>query len=531
MTKLKNLLRCYVAGMGIKSIASAFHLSRNTVRKYVRKYQESGMTPEQMLSLSEEKLRELFLEGSIRNRRPSPRMEVLEALIPDYVKRLSHRGVTIKSLHDEYLREHPDGYKYTNFKQAIRRYRYQAKAIGHVEHLAGDQMYIDFAGDKLKVVDAETSDVRSVEVFVAILPCSHYTYCEAVWSQKKEDLIAACENALHFFGGAPMAIVPDNLKAAVTKSDRNEPIINEDFAGMAEFYEMAVFPARARRPKDKALVENAVKLMYRSVYADIEGLTFNDLRSLNEAIRTSLEAFNDRKMSGRGQSRREMFEEVEKDFLQPLPAVRYQMKARKTVTVMRNSYVMLFKHQYSVPEQYIGKRVDIIYDADTLEIFYGMKLVTIHHRDDTPYGYTQKESHGLPGRHGSYEKDLEEIYKRASEVDNILLTYLKEVTAQKKYLPQAFRTCRGIMSLEQKYGLRRLVAACACASEGKLYGLNEVKGILERGDDTSFMQMEDGIAEDIPEHRPVQHKNIRGREYYSTQPLNNKTENDNGYKQ
>ena len=153
------------------------------------------------------------------------------------------------------------------------------------------------------------------------------------------------------------------------------------------------------------------------------------------------------------------------------------------------------------------------------------------HRDDTPYGYTQKESHGLPGRHGSYEKDLEEIYKRASEVDNILLTYLKEVTAQKKYLPQAFRTCRGIMSLEQKYGLRRLVAACACASEGKLYGLNEVKGILERGDDTSFMQMEDGIAEDIPEHRPVQHKNIRGREYYSTQPLNNKTENDNGYKQ
>ena len=300
-------MRCYVAGMGIKSIASAFHLSRNTVRKYVRKYQESGMTPEQMLSLSEEKLRELFLEGSIRNRRPSPRMEVLEALIPDYVKRLSHRGVTIKSLHDEYLREHPDGYKYTNFKQAIRRYRYQAKAIGHVEHLAGDQMYIDFAGDKLKVVDAETSDVRSVEVFVAILPCSHYTYCEAVWSQKKEDLITACENALHFFGGAPMAIVPDNLKAAVTKSDRNEPIINEDFAGMAEFYEMAVFPARARRPKDKALVENAVKLMYRSVYADIEGLTFNDLKSLNEAIRTSLEAFNDRKMSGRGQSRRELF--------------------------------------------------------------------------------------------------------------------------------------------------------------------------------------------------------------------------------
>ena len=530
MTKLKNLLRCYVAGMGIKSIACAFHVSRNTVRKYVRKYQESGLTPEQLLSLSEEKLRELFVEGVRRGRKTSPRMEVLEALIPDYVKRLSHRGVSIKSLHEEYLREHPDGYLYSNFKRAVRQYRYQTKAVGHVEHLAGDQMYIDFAGDKLEVVDAETGEVRGVEVFVAILPCSHYTYCEAVWSQKKEDLITACENALHFFGGAPMAVVPDNLKAAVTKSDRNEPVINEDFAALAEFYEMAVFPARARRPKDKALVENAVKLMYRSVYADIEGLTFHDLASLNEAIRKSLEAFNDRKMSGRRHSRRELFEQTEKDFLHPLPAVRYQMKARKTATVMRNSYVMLFKHHYSVPKQYIGKRVDIIYDADTLEIFHGMKLVTIHHRDDTPYGYTQKESHGLPGRHGSYEKDLEEIYQRAAAVDNILLTYLKEVNAQKKYLPQAFRTCRGILSLEQKYGLQRLVAACACASEGRLYGLNEVKGILERGDDADFMPADADSDDGVIYHRPVQHKNIRGRDYYSNKPLNDNTENENGNK-
>ena len=110
---------------------------------------------------------------------------------------------------------------------------------------------------------------------------SHYTYCEAVWSQRKEDLIAACENALHFFGGVPMAIVPDNLKSAVTRSDRNEPIINEGFAAFDEFHDMAVFPAKVRRPKDKALVENAVKLMYRSVYVDIEGMVFHDLASLN----------------------------------------------------------------------------------------------------------------------------------------------------------------------------------------------------------------------------------------------------------
>lgn len=511
-------------GMGIKSIASAFHISRNTVRKYVRRYQESGLSLDQLVSMPEDKLQEMLADAGSRVRTVPPRMEALGALIPDYAKRLGKRGVTVKSLHGEYLREHPDGYRYTAFKQAIRQYRGCVKVVGHVEHHAGDQMYVDYAGDRLEVVDAETGEMRPVEVFVAILPCSHYTYCEAVWSQRKEDFIHACENALRFFGGAPAAIVPDNLKAAVTHSDRNEPVINEDFAGMAEFYGMAVFPARARRPKDKALVENAVKLMYRTVYADIGGMVFHDMESLNAAIRESLEVFNSRRMSGRRQSRRELFEDTEKDFLRPLPEGRYQMKLHKTATVMRNSYVTLEKHHYSVPKEYVGKRVDIIYDADTLQIFHGLKLVTIHQRDDTPYEYTQKPSHKLPGRHGSYEKNLEEIYARAAAVDNILLTYLKEVAACKKYPPQAFRSCRGIMSLEKKYGLARLVAACACASEGRMYGYNEVKGILERGNDVDFMPSGDAI----PARPPQSHKNIRGREYYTKSSINNKKGNNNG---
>ena len=332
-------------GMGIKSISSAFHLSRNTVRKYVRKYQESGLRLEQMQSMSEDKLQDLFLDGKNRSRVPSSRRLELDALIPDYVKRLSKKGVSVKSLHEEYQKEHPDGYQYTQFKLAIRAYKCQTRAVGHVEHLAGDQMYIDYAGDKLEIVDEATGEVRSVEVFVAILPCSHYTYCEAVRSQKKEDLIAACENALHFFGGATLAVVPDNLKAAVIRSDRNEPVINDDFAALAEFYDMAVYPARARHPKDKALVENAVKLMYRSVYMDIEGMAFHDLDSLNSAIRVSLTAFNDRSLSGRKESRRELFEEIEKGFLQPLPAMRYQMKSRKTATVMHNSFVVFEQAQ------------------------------------------------------------------------------------------------------------------------------------------------------------------------------------------
>ena len=527
MTQIKNILRCYAMGMGIKGISNVFGISRNTVRKYVRRYQGSGLSLEKLLSLSEERIEEMFAGGVTRERVPSARREALEALLPEYAKRLSRKGTLVKTLYAEYSNSHPDGYKHAQFETLLRRYMLQIKAIGHVEHPAGDQMYVDFAGDRLEVTDANTGEVRSVEVFVAILPCSQYTYCEAVWSQKKEDFILACENALRFYGGAPMAIVPDNLKSAVIKSDRNEPIINEEFAAFAEFYNCAVYPARVRHPKDKALVENAVKLMYRSVYADIEGKVFHDLSSLNEAILQSLDSFNRRKLSGRKESRRELFEEMEKDYLQELPARRYQMKSRKSVTVLRNSYVTLNKHHYSMPKEFIGKRVDIIYDADTLEIFYGLKLITTHNRDDTPYAYTQKASHNLPGRHGSYEKDLDEIFQRAASVDNILLVYLKEVAAEKKYLPLAFKICRGIMSLEKKYGLERLVAACACASQSRRYGYQEVLDILEHGEDVDFMSSAETESDGVTQSTPAQHKNIRGREYYSNKSNSKKSENGN----
>ena len=521
-------------GMGIRSIIVAFELSRNTVRRYVHMYQDSGLTVEKLMSMSEHHLQEMFGSRKDRDRKPSQRLEEFEALAPEYAARLKRKGVTVKSLFEEYTKLHPDGYQISSFGKHLRQYMIGTRVIGHVEHYAGDQMYIDYAGNKLQIVDRETGEVKYVEVFVAILPCSHYTYCEAVWSQRREDLIKACENALHFSGGAPLAIVPDNLKSAVIRSDRNEPVINEEFAAFAEHYGCAVYPCRVRHPKDKALVENAVKLMYRSVYADIEGLSFHDLESLNKAILVSLESFNKKKMANRQESRQELFEQVEKDFLRPLPEIRHQMKQRQSVTVQRNSYVTLFKHHYSVPKDYVGKRVDIVYDADTLEIFHGLKLITAHQRDDTPYEYTQKEAHHLPGRHGSYEQDLEEIYGRAAQIDNIVLLYLKEVSRQKKYPPIAFRSCRGILSLEKKYGLDRLVAACACASQSRRYGYNDVLDILEKGDDADFMAPEDAEPGVPSSPLLLRHKNIRGRDYYtklskttSKNPLNAKNKNGN----
>ncbi|WP_290099955.1 helix-turn-helix domain-containing protein, partial [uncultured Muribaculum sp.] len=163
--KIKKILLCHASGMGIKGISSAFDISRNTVRRYVRMYQDSGIPAEKL------RLQELFAIPGARERKPSERQVRLEALLPDYAARLSRKGMTVKKLYEEYHTDHPDGYLKASFGMKLRQFMLQTNAIGHVEHRAGDQMYIDFAGDRLEIVDEATAGIRKVEVFVAILPC------------------------------------------------------------------------------------------------------------------------------------------------------------------------------------------------------------------------------------------------------------------------------------------------------------------------------------------------------------------------
>ena len=225
-------------------------------------------------------------------------------------------------------------------------------------------------------------------------------------------------------------------------------------------------------------------------------------------------------MNGRSLSRRE---QIEAEYLRPLPAIHHQMKEQRSATVMRNCYVTFKLHHYSMPKEYIGKRVEIVYDADTLEIYHGLRLVTTHQRDDTPYSYTTKDAHGLPGRHGSYEKDLEQIYERAGQTDNVLLLYLRKVAELKKYPPAAFRSCRGIMALEKTFGLERLVAASACAIQLRQYGYQEIRQILEHGDDADFLSKDD-MEDEVPVTST--HRNIRKAAYFAKSEHLNKNNNE-----
>ena len=513
--RIKHILRCFQSGMSIRSISSSLLISRNTVKRYVRIYEDMGIELERLLKMDEHHLYELFSAETDNESAGSAEYMYLQEHIPEYIKRLKSRGTTRRSLYEEYLKNRPQGYSYCSFCLYIRREKEVKIPVGRIDHIAGDQMYVDFAGDKLYISDSNTGNKIPVEVFAAILPCSQITYYEAVPSQKKEYLIQACENAFHNFGGVPNAIVPDNLKSAVTKPGGIEPVINDDFAAFADHYGCVVFPARVRKPKDKALVENAVRLLYREVYSKMTGLKFNDLEALNIEIMKHTDALNSRKMYNRSYSRKERFLEVEKDRLHTLPTTRFISKSRKTATVMRNSYVSLNNHYYSVPKEYIGDTVELLYDEDTVEIYHKFRHITTHRRDDTPFTYSEKPSHKLPGVLHEYRIRMDDVYRKAREIDPVMEEYIKLVAVAKKYPVQAVRSADGILCLVERFGHDRVVLACQIAMESCMFGFNELESLLVNREDEKFHVQMEGLAPELT----TKHRNLRGKDYFNSKNI------------
>jgi transposase len=395
MSKFRQILHMYFYKTGTRKISDRSRVSCTTVMKYLERYR-ALRTPWCELSLMSDKdLDALFHQEPTAE--PTEKEKELYAFFPYTEKQLKYTGVTLSKLWEEYFVQHPDGYRSTAFNKHYNRYKHRSHPSMHMTHKAGDKMFVDYAGEKLEVIDITTGEIKKVEVFVAILGASQLTYVEAVESQSLEDFILCSENALHFFGGAPSAIVPDNLKSAVTKTSKYEPQINENFEAFADHYGMSVVPARAYKPKDKALVEGAVKITYNRIYTNLRDKKFTSLELLNQEIKLHLQNHNQQNFTGRKYSRQQQFEEMEKQVLQPLPLMRFEMRKSVVITVMINGYVRLHcdKHSYSVPFKYIGKKVKLFFSKSKIEIYYKYEQIASHTRTKSPHNYTTENTHGI----------------------------------------------------------------------------------------------------------------------------------------
>ncbi|SDF26133.1 Integrase core domain-containing protein, partial [Pricia antarctica] len=428
-------------------------------------------------------------------------------------KARNHPGFTFLHHYHEYAQSAREPYGYTQFLEHYRRKYAKIKGSMKLEHEAGKEMFIDYAGKKLHIVDRETGELLPVEVFVAILPNSQYTYVEACKSQKRGDLIGSCENALHFYGGVPKAIVSDNLKSAVSRASKYEADINRGFKDFARHYDCVINPARGYSPQDKALVENAVHLAYQRIYYPLREMTFFSLEDLNREIGRLLERYNDLLFKRKEASRLELFQSVERAYLKPLPAARYEIKEYCRGKVQKMGYVYFSpdKSYYSVPYRYIGRETAIHYTKNMVEVHYNRQRIALHPRNGSKGSYNTKKDH-LSSTHRYYSDWSPEFFRtKATAHGGHVAACVEQIIANVDYPEIGYKRAIGVIQLHKAYGSRRLDNACKRALQADAVSYKRIQNILRNNLDESSLFFRD-LEEDkshIPEHR-----NIRGASNY-----------------
>jgi transposase len=510
MFRIRQLLRFYADGRGSKFISRATGISRNTIKRYLLRFIELRLTIEHVEAMNDKQLATAFL--IVKPKTESSRVTDLETLLPALADKLKKRGVTKQMVYADYISQCSSGYKHSAFLVRLNAYMGMSKPSMRVPHKAGDKLFIDFTGKRLQIVDAATGEVQDVEVFVAILGCSQLTYVTAVASQKKEDFIVACESALHFYGGVPEAIVPDNLKSAVKKAGRYESELNDSFAAFASHYNTYVFPARVYKPKDKALVEGAVKIIYTTIFTKVDEKVYTSLTTLNEDILFYLETHNNTLLTGCDYSRQQQFEAVEKNILKPLNKYLYDPMTTKAATVGKTGFVTVDHRYYSVPYKFIGKKVKLMYNRTKVEAFSEHELIAVHVRSFGKDKYIQNEDHLASWHRYPTEWNPEKFIADASLIGAAVMEYIKKVLCRNEYPEKNYRACQGIINYKKRVGETRLINACKRADSFNVYNFGIIERILKSKAD--FIPLEDESKPSGADNSMPLHDNIRGEDYY-----------------
>ncbi len=505
--ELRQLIQLKRKGLSNRQVAQALGISRNTVNTYVRTFKQQQYSYEQLDQLSEVELCGLFPPSDQKDDR---RYQQLAARFPTIAAELRKTGCTLQALWRSYLIDHPDGYRYTQFVHHFNRWAHKTKASSILTHQAGQKLFIDFAGKTLSWTDRDTGEQRPAQVFVAILPCSQYTYVQATATQKREDVVRCVCDCLSWLGGVTKAIVADNMKAVVAKGHKYAPVINKTLKDLALHYGCVIDPTRPYHPKDKALVEGAVQLVYQRIYYPLSKHTFFSLGELNQAIADLLDSYNNYAFQNRPTTRRSQFLDMEQPALDPLPPAPYRLRHYKRAKVQKISHVYLGadKNYYSVPHRFVGHHVEVQYTADVVEIFYNSERIAHHKRSPTQGNYTTVGAH-MPSTHQAYSNwNPESFARRAGFIGPCTQRYIRRLIGQYDYPEIGYKQAQGILALAKQYEPERVEAACRRADLGHRASYRTITSILQHNLD-SQEQTELQLDNHIPEH-----DNIRGENHY-----------------
>ena len=503
MRKIRDAMRLRANGFSTRKIAASLGVSQSTASEYVKRLERTGLSWPLPDDLTDAELeRRLFhpAGGETRVVRSQPDW-------PGVHRELRRKGVTLSLLWEEHRAVHPDGYGYSRFCELYRRWERRLTPTMRQHHVAGERMFVDYAGTTLEVIDPATGEVREAQLFVAALGASNYTYAEATWTQSLSDWIGAHCRALSYFGGVPGQIVSDNLKAGVTKACFYEPAVNRTYADMAAHYDTAVVPARPRKPRDKAKVEVAVQIAERWIVARLRNRRVFSLSELNKAIRDLPDRLNHCVTRHLGASRRALFDELERSALKPLPQVPYVYAEWRQRAVGLDYHVEVDKHYYSAPYTLLREQVWVRVTARTVEIFHRGARVAAHARTSSNRQHTTLRDH-MPSSHRRYANwTPQKLRRQAARIGPGTATLVEVILRERTHPEQGFRSCLGILRLARTHGRSRLDAACMRALEIGARSYTSVNSILRNNLDRRR-------PDDAADGPAISHPNIRGAGYF-----------------
>jgi transposase len=365
MRNAREILRQkWELGRSHRQVAESLGVSIGIVSRTERRARRLGLQWATVRGLSDAELESRLYEGHAPRQSTRPRPD------PVYIHtERAKPGVTLELLHHEYLEQHPDGYRYTQFCEVYRQWLRCRRLSMRQVHRAGEKLFMDYSGKKPHLVDPHTGEIVEVELFVAVLGASNYTYAEATRTQQVADFISSQVRTFEFLGGVPAVLIPDQLKTAVTHACRYEPAIQRTYQELAEHYGTTVLPARPAHPRDKAKAEVSVQIVQRCILARLRHQVFFSLAALNARIAELLLELNRRPMRLYRASRLELFERLDRPALKPLPAERFEVAEWKRARVNIDYHVELDGHYYSVHHSLLHEAVELRVTATTVEIF------------------------------------------------------------------------------------------------------------------------------------------------------------------
>lgn len=514
MLKQREILRILFKSYpekSFRSIADAAKISHNTVSRYYTLIQTAKLDWNAIEALSDEQLKNILHPQKSR----LLKKYINQINFQELYKELSKKGVTLLLLWQEYRFNTQSDISYTTFTRLYNDFIHQANLSYKNEHNAGERAYVDYSGMTLKIYEPPSYNAKKVEIFVGVMGASNYAYVEASHSQRSQDWINAHIRMFEYFGAIPQIIVPDNLKSAITQASKYDPFINPLYQAMAKHYNVLVMPTRPGEPKDKAVVENSVKIVQRWILARVRNDKFHSLTELNAKIKLLLEEYNHQKFQKIDTTRFRLFKEIDFPMMQSLPNDKFEVVDWHKSTVGLDYLVVYKGHAYSVPYQYAGKKVDLKILENLIIIICQNKVIAEHLRSYQTTGFTRKKEH-MPKAHLEYLlQDDQSLLDWAENVGQFTLQTMESILKSKSHPEMGYKACLGLKKLARQYTEIRLEKACERAILINNPTFTSVSSILKSNLDQRALPHHPE-QDDISDHsnRSSSHENIRGQHYY-----------------